>query len=241
MKEIDFLPEWHKEGRRRRLHMRRQYAALIVLFLALVTYNAIATHRIARANADLARLEDRRFWAEGLVHEYDTVTEQLEARQAKVASIEQVDARIDLGAVLAEISYIIGDRVLLSRLEFTSEPLAAQEKTPERDRTAVRSASAARAPAQAASPGRERFRVALAGIAVDSAEVGALVRRFDESLYFQLVHPLYRDNTIQIGTAESPASRASESETRRMGTRSISVTEFEITCYLANYVERDTR
>ena len=24
MKEIDFLPEWHKEGRRRRLHMRQR-------------------------------------------------------------------------------------------------------------------------------------------------------------------------------------------------------------------------
>jgi len=52
---------------------------------------------------------------------------------------------------------------------------------------------------------------------------------------------LYRDNTIQIGTTESPASRTSESEARRVDTRSISVTEFEITCYLANYEERDTR
>jgi len=241
VKEIDFLPEWHKEGRRRRLHMRRQYAALIVLFLALVTYNAIATHKIARANADLANLEDRRFWAEGLVHEYETVTEQLEVRQAKVASIEQVDTRIDMAAVLAEISYIIGDRVLLSRLEFTPESLADQEKTPDRDRAVVRSASPSRAPQKAASLGKVRFRVALAGIAVDSAEVGALVRRFDDSPYFQLVHPLYRDNTIQIGTTESPASRASESETRRADTRLISVTEFEITCYLANYEERDTR
>ena len=105
MKEIDFLPEWHKEGRRRRLHMRRQYAALMVLFLVLVTYNAIATHRISRANADLARLEDRRFWAEGMLREYGAVTEQLEARRAKVASVEQVDARIDVAAVLAEISF----------------------------------------------------------------------------------------------------------------------------------------
>ncbi|HPC93398.1 MAG TPA: hypothetical protein PLU87_00530 [Sedimentisphaerales bacterium] len=220
--------------------MRRQYAALIVLFLALVTYNAVATHRIARANADLARLEDRRFWAEGLVHEYNMVTQQLAARQAKVALMEQVDARIDLAAVLAEISYIIGDRVLLSRLEFTSEPLAAAEKTSERDKTAVRSASPSRATAKTASLGRVRFRVALAGIAVDSAEVGALVRRFEESPYFQLVHPLYRDNTIQIGTGESSGSRTSENEARRVETRSISVTEFEITCYLANYEERDT-
>jgi hypothetical protein len=47
MKEIDFLPEWYKEGRRRRLHMRRQYAVLMVFFLAMVTYNTIATHKIS--------------------------------------------------------------------------------------------------------------------------------------------------------------------------------------------------
>lgn len=241
MKEIDFLPEWHKEGRRRRLHMRRQYAALIVLFLVLVTYNAIATHRISRANADLARLEDRRFWAEDMLREYGAVTEQLEARRAKVASVEQVDTRIDVAAVLAEISYVISDRVLLSRLEFISEPLADQEKTPERDAAAVRSASASRTPAKAASLGKVRFRVALAGIAADSAEVAALVRRLDDSPYFQQVHPLYRDNTIQIGTAASAASRANESEPQQTDARSVNVTEFEITCYLANYEEQGKR
>jgi len=241
VKEIDFLPEWHKEGRRRRLHMRRQYAALMVLFLVLVTYNAIATHRISRANADLARLEDRRFWAEGMLREYGAVTEQLEARRAKVASVEQVDARIDVAAVLAEISYIISDRVLLSRLEFISEPLAAQEKTPERDAAAVRSASASRAPAKAASLGKVRFRVALAGIAADSAEVAALVHRLDDSPYFRQVHPLYRDNTIQIGAAVSAASHANESEPQRTDARSVNVTEFEITCYLANYEEQGKR
>jgi hypothetical protein len=214
--------------------MRRQYAALIVLFLVLVTYNAIATHRISRANADLARLEDRRFWAEDMLREYGAVTEQLEARRAKVASVEQVDARIDVAAVLAEISYVISDRVLLSRLEFTSEPLAAEEKTPERDAAVVRSASASRAPAKAASLGKVRFRVALAGIAADSAEVAALV-------YFQQVHPLYRDNTIQIGAAASATSRANESEPRRTDARSVNVTEFEITCYLANYEEQGKR
>ncbi len=241
MKEIDFLPEWHKEGRRRRLHMRRQYAALMVLFLVLVTYNAIATHRISRANADLARLEDRRFWAEGMLREYGAVTEHLEARRAKVASVELVDARIDVAAVLAEISYIISDRVLLSRLEFISEPLAAQEKTPERDAAAVRSASASRAPAKAASLGKVRFRVALAGIAADSAEVAALVHRLDDSPYFRQVHPLYRDNTIQIGAAVSAASHANESEPQRTDARSVNVTEFEITCYLANYEEQGKR
>jgi hypothetical protein len=232
MKDIDFLPEWYKEGRRRRLHMRRQYVVLAVFFLVMVTYNTLATHRISKASAELNRLEDRRFWAEGILYEYDAVSEQLSARQAKVATVQQADARIDVAAVLAEISYVIGDGVVLKRLDFISEPLASDEKTTDRPEAAVRTAPSSRASTTTGSLGPVRFRLALAGIAVDSAEVGALVCRLEDSLYFQQVRPL---NTIQIGTSgtESPSARRDAIPSKDRA--SVSGTEFEITCYLANY------
>jgi hypothetical protein len=239
MKEIDFLPEWHRESRRRRVHMRRQYAVLIGFFFAMVTYNTIAGHRIARVRADLAKYEDRRLWAEGVLREYDAVSTRLDAQQAEVASIEQVDARIDVAAVLAEISHVIGDRVVLSRVEFLCEPFAASQKGTDRSGSAVRLAGASRASAQGGSLGDVRFRVVLTGITTGSAEVGALVCRLDDSPYFRQVHPLFRENTIQVAAPASPA--ASENTPSRNPTRSVSVTEFEIVCYLANYEEIDKR
>lgn len=241
MKEIDFLPEWYREGRRRRGHMKRQYALLIVFFLAIMTYNTVSTHRISKANAELATLEDRRFWAEGVMHEYHTLSKQLGAHQAKVATVQKVDARIDMAAVLAEISYIIGDRVILSRLEFISEPAVSEPKTANRSGAAVRSAAASRPGGRTVSLGPLRFRVALAGVAVDSSEVGSLVRRLEDSPYFRQVHPLFRDNTIQVDVVAPQTPPATGMDTRRNDKRSLSVTEFEITCYLANYEERDKR
>lgn len=239
MKEIDFLPEWHKEGRRRRINMRRQYAILIAFFLAMVTYNTIAAHRISRANAALEKLEDRRDWAESVLRQYSTISKQLDARQAEVASIQQVDARIDVSAVLAEISHVICERVVLSRVEFLSEPLASGENGTDRSGSAVRPAGASRASAKPVSLGNVRFRVVLTGIAASSADVGTLVCRLDDSSYFRQVHPLFRENTIQVAAPASSA--ASEKTTSRNPTRSISVTEFEIVCYLANYEEIDRR
>ncbi|MDI9433395.1 MAG: hypothetical protein QM570_16890 [Planctomycetota bacterium] len=234
MKEIDFLPEWHKEGRRRRLHMRRQYAVLIAFFLAMVTYNTVASHRVARVNAELARLEDRRYWAEGIMREYDAVSKQLGTQQAEVAALQRVDARIDMAAVLAEISHVIGERVVLGRVEFLSEPFSTARKDADRSGSAVRIAGASRTSTKAVSLGNIRFRVALMGIAANSAEVGALVCRLGDSPYFQQVHPLYREKTIEFAAA-------SEEDSRRKETQTIGVTEFEIVCYLANYEERDKR
>lgn len=241
MKELDFLPEWYKEGKRRRMHMRRQYAILAIFFLAMVTYNTLVTRRISRANAELTRLEDQRYWAEGILHEYDAVSKRLEARRAKVASVQQVDGRIDVAAVLAEISYIIGDPIVLSRLEFVAEPFPSSEKPDNRGKSGVRSAGASRGSAKATPLGPTRFRVALAGIAVDSAEVAALVSHLGKSPYFDQVNPLLRDNTIQVGAAMPQASPATDATAKRKDARSVNVTEFEITCYLANYEERDQR
>ncbi|MDI6447777.1 hypothetical protein [Anaerobaca lacustris] len=239
MKEIDFLPEWHKEGRRRRVHMRRQYIVLAAFFFAMVTYNTIAARRIASVNAELNRLDDRRYWAETILREYDAVSKQLGAHQAKVVSIEQVDARIDVAAVLAEISHVIGDLVVLSRVEFLSEPLSAGPRSTDRGGSAVRAAGASRSAAKPVSLGDVRFRVALTGIAASSAEVGALVCRLEDSPYFQQAHPLFRENTIQV-TAAAPQTPPAQ-QTQRKETQSVNVTEFEIVCYLANYEEIDRR
>lgn len=216
--------------------MRRQYAVLIAFFLAMVTYNTIAAHRVARVNAELTRLEDRRYWADGILREHEAVSKQLSEQQAEVAAFQRVDARIDVAAVLAEISHVVGEQVVLSRVEFLSEPLPTGQKDADRGGSMVRIAGPSRTSTKAVSLGNVRFRVVLAGIATNSAEIGALVCRLDDSPYFQQVHPLFRENTIQVaGASESQ----SEKDGPRRGTRAVSVTEFEIVCYLANYEERD--
>lgn len=237
MKDIDFLPEWYKEGKRRRLHMRRQYAVLTVVFLTMMTYNLTAEHRIARASAQMARLEDQRVEAEEVLREFNRISRVLGAHKAKAEAIRRIDSRIDLAAVLAEISHIVEERVILSRVEFIAEPVARTDtKKTGGSGSAVRAASKTTDASKTVPWGDARFRIVLAGAAVESGDVTTLVCKLDESAYFKKVNLSWsRPGRISISPA---AGKPMPNATNRTAAREmLQVSDFEITCYLANYEE----
>jgi len=208
MKEIDFLPEWYKESRRRQVHMRRQYAALALIFLGMMTYNLTATHKTAQATAELARFEEQRVRAENMLNEFNVTAKALSDVQTKADLINRIDSKIDVeGSALGGLGV----------------------------RTADQGASAAKG----VSLGDVRFKIILAGVAATPADVAALVCRLDDSAYFREVYPSYSRTT-----AVSVPARNTRVQTAAPGgnpaaqkTETIETSEFEITCYLANYEE----
>ena len=242
MKEIDFLPEWYKESKRRRSHVRRQYAVLAIAFIAMLSYNLTSTHRIARANASLARLEGQWVEAQAVVDEFDGVTKALNKVREKAGLIERIDSKINVAAVLAEMSHIIGETIVLSHVEFTAEPLSDDAKGPRANENGVRIADGKAGAASDTVIGNVRFRIVLTGVAVSPADVAALVRRLGDSSYFNRVNAsFWRSGKVQVsakagqaGSRPSAASVAAASET-------LEVTEFEVVCCLANYKEGDGR
>jgi hypothetical protein len=228
VKDIDFLPEWYKEGYRRRVHMRRQYAVLVGIVCAMISYNLIATHRIDAIAGTIDSLDNQRHVAEQIIHEYDTLNRQLSVRQAKVDLIGQVDSKFNLGAVLAELSHIISGRVALSRIEFTSEAVSGAIKEQSPVGSAVRPAGGVSGSGKSVLLGDVCLRIVLAGVAANPADVGTLACRLEESPYFTQVHPsLSRSSKIEVPTSSpTPTGQAKEA---------FQVSEFEITCYLANY------
>ena len=238
MKEIDFLPDWYKEGRRRRVSMRRQFMALTIIFLIMLTYNMTAGHNIACATAGLEQREDQRLQAENVMHRFDTLSEELEKYRTETSALQQADSRINLAAVLAEASHIIGRHVALSRIEFIPEPVIPRQETTSRSRSAVR---VVRGNTKTVPLGDVRFRIVLAGVAANPADVGELVCQLDRSAYFQQAHFAFsRNATIQI-VADSAPEQATDQATKppARSDETFQVTEFEITCYLANYEEID--
>ncbi|MBN1359922.1 MAG: hypothetical protein JW993_04990 [Sedimentisphaerales bacterium] len=236
MKEIDFLPEWYKEGKRRRVHMRRQYVALTVVFLTMLTYNLTAEHRIARASARIAQLEHRRVDAEEVMREFNRISRVLGEHKAKADAIRQTDSRIDPAAVLAELSYIVTDRVILSRVEFISEPVApVDRKKPAASGSAVRAAGKPSTAGTQVPLGDVRFRIVLAGVAAKSEDVGTLVGRLGESPYFKKVVPSF-SRTAKINVPLNDRREPTVGQTGQ-AKETFQVSEFEITCYLANYEE----
>jgi hypothetical protein len=237
MKEIDFLPDWYKDGRRRRCQVRRQYVALAIIFMAMVSYNVTSTHRITRASAEVARCEEQRIQAESVLHQFTGVTKQLNEVRVKADLIERIDSRIDMAAVLAEMSHIIGETTILKRIEFVAEPFG-EDKSRKSSTAGVRAADSAGPSADGVPLGDARFRIQLTGLAVSPADVAALVRRLDDSSYFRGVSTSWRNGTVQV-PVRAPATQPKGAATRPA--EALDVSEFEIVCYLANYKEVDTR
>ena len=237
MKDIDFLPEWYKESHRRRVHVRHQYAVLTGIVCAMILYNLAAAHRINAVSAGIDRLDDQRRVAEQVIYEFDTVNNRLRERQAKVDLIAQMDSRIDLGAVLAELSHVIGGRVILSRVEFVSETLSSAKEQNHSSAT-VRPVGGSGA-GKSTSLGDVCFRIVLAGVAANPADVSVLACRLEESPYFKRVYPsIPRSGKIEMAaSAAAPSGGQQDNTTTGPAKEVFQVSEFEITCYLANYEE----
>lgn len=239
MKEIDFLPEWYKESRRRQVHMRRQYAALALIFLGMMTYNVTVTHKTAQATAELARFEDERVRAETMLSEFNLTAKALSDVQTRADLINRIDSKIDVAALLAEMSHVIADTVVLSRVECISQPLPGQSQDGALGGSGVRTADQGTSAANRVLLGDTRFKIILAGVAATPADVAALVCRLDDSVYFREVYPSYSRNTEVTVPARNARTQtaAPGGNPSAQKTDTIQTSEFEITCYLANYEE----
>jgi len=221
------------------MRTRCQCIALSVLFLAMVAYNTISARRIAAATAALSLLDEQRMQAETVMHEFDTLNKQLAEYQTEVQSLQRMDSRIEPAAVLAEISHVIGRRIALRRVEFIAEPVAAETNTTAHSGTTIRAADTPRKSGKPQPLGDVRFRILLVGVASSPENVGELVCQLEASSFFCNVYPSgFRNATIEIPGrhSQSPA----DSKTKKGGAESketLQVSEFEITCYLANYEE----
>ncbi|MBM4026521.1 MAG: hypothetical protein FJ280_14145 [Planctomycetes bacterium] len=233
MKELDFLPQWYKDNKRRHSHVRRQYIALAAVFLVMMAFNVTATHRASRAAARVASLENQRVCAEAVVHEFGTLTQKLNGLKARARLVEQMDARVDVAAILAELSRVVADSIVLRKVEILAEPFDAAQDKGRVAGPAVRLAGQA-APAGKGLPlGPVKARVVLTGVAAHSGDVPDLVCRLDASPYFQRVRPSF------YGNARGPAGPgpAAPREGAAKTTVAAGMTEFEVVCYLANYKE----
>jgi hypothetical protein len=238
MKEFDFLPEWYKNDQRRQLHVRRQYIALVAVFLVMMIFNVTATHRAGKAAAEVGDLENQRVCSEAVVHEFDVLTKKLNELKTRASLVEQMDSRVNIAAILAEMSYVIGDSIVLRKVEIQAEPFGRAEEKGQTKGSAVRLAGNAANSEKETPLGCVKCRIVLTGVAANPADVADLVRKLDASSYFQQVHlSFYGNAKAQAGTRPAPALPDGGTAAKVQG--AWNVTEFEIACYLANYKEME--
>jgi len=248
MKEIDFLPEWYKSGRRRQLSYRTQYMALGGVLAVMIVWNFVATHSISKAKAQLVERATEQAQSERVSVRLCELRGELGGLQKRAEFIEQIDSKIDVASVLAEMSFLIDEKIVLSKVEFVAEKLVDKQdlKPSPHVGAVVRVVQAKLSQKRELPLGDVRFKVVIAGVAPNASDVMALICKLEESAYFcQVVLSFSRDAKVEVQRDLSARSRtglvegtAGPDTSHREGEESLRVSEFEISCYLANYREQ---
>ncbi len=238
MKEIDFLPNWYKNVRRQQVTYRTQYVALGGLFVIMLVSNFVTGKSVSRAQAHLIGLEEMEAAAKSTSVQYGRVAGQIAGLEKKNDVLKQIDSRINVGDVLAELSFLVGRKVVLTRVELVAEKFNGQQASKGGSGSAVRPAGFGSGGKEELFLGDVKFKVVLGGIAADASEVGEFVCRLEDSPYFCVVYPAFTRNK-QIKLAVSPSGAVqSTGRISRDQEGSIQLNEFEIGCYLANFIEK---
>jgi Tfp pilus assembly protein PilN len=242
MKEIDFLPEWYKNGRRRRLRYSTQYIALLCMFSVMMLWIFISINSISRASANLDQMASEQSEVQIASKEFTKIKNELAELQIKTRILGEIDSRINVADVLAEISFLIDEKVVLSKVEFISERFSDKQQPKKSSSSAIRVVGAGPDKRQNLPLGDVCFKVLINGIAADASDVAALVCKLEDSPYFCRVYPsISRNKTIQMSGNSVPSAAPGTRINSGTGTRTaltagnLNVSEFGISCYLANY------
>ncbi|UCG46868.1 MAG: hypothetical protein JSU94_15380 [Phycisphaerales bacterium] len=238
MKEIDFLPEWYKSGQRREINYRTLCVAFGGVFIVMMVWNFIAARSISRTEAALAEMAEMRAEAERVSKESSDLEGEIAGLRKKLASIEKIDSRIDVAGVLAELSFLIDEKIVVRSVGFAAEKFPAKkQKAPGSAGNLVKVARGP-APKSASLPlGDVRFKVTLNGLAADGGEVAALICKLEESPYFwQVVLSFCHNKNISAASVSRP-NKPGNARGAGGVEPDIKASEFEINCYLANYRE----
>ncbi len=245
MKDIDFLPEWYKSGIRREVSYRTQYIALGGIFLLMAVWSLTTSSSISKARAeysDMAAMESR---ARSVSKDLDELENRLSSLRKKIGSVEEIDSKVDITAVLGELSCLIEKSIVLSKVELVAEKFKNEKKDKDSKRTSaiVRAVRVRNQQKQKLPLGNVRFKVVIAGIAVNGRAAADLTRELEKSPYFFQVKPSFSrstelqiDNIASADAATDVGGRTPETRKTTSGqSRSLEASEFEIICYLANY------
>jgi hypothetical protein len=231
MKEVDFLPEWYKSGRRREVRYRTQYIALGIVFAIMMLWNIITARSIKNGAAELALAKSRAGNIGRASRECAEIQSRLTELQKKAKVIKEIDSKIDVASVLAELSFLVDEKIVLSKVELIAENFIGKYR---KGQTRISSVAVedkdlnGRQVYRDIGAGDVRFKVVIRGIASDARKVAELICRLEDSPYFQSVYPSFSKNT-EINTKHNrQAKKSFRAE----------VSEFEIVCYLGNFCEK---
>ena len=211
MREIDFLPEWYKSSKRRKVNYRMQYLVVGGAFAVLMTWSFVASYSNSVVKKHIEIMQKSLDSHIKIKSKYENYNRELAVLSERVDRLDKLDSGINITSILAELSYLASDDVMLTDLDLKSEVMT-NENTGQMKAGLVR-LSAPKSDKKTAMPDPNvRYKFTLHGVASGAAPITDLISELEKSPYFCQVIPGLLEHVKESNC-----------------------TRFEISCYIANY------
>ena len=214
MKEIDFIPQWYRDGQKQQVSYRTQYLVIICIFAAIGFWSFGTCYSVSRAKAQINRIQESLAANADLAAEFSKLTTVMVELREKAKILDKLDHKTSIANVIGELSFLVTDNIILSKVDIGLVRFAGGAVSANKSHVRLLQSGADAAGAMPAEDAR--FKVAITGIGAGVEDVAGLISQLENSPYFCQVVPGF--------------SRAGK-------VKDFMVTEFEISCYLANYVQ----
>ena len=215
MKEIDFIPQWYKDRQKKHVSHHVQYVVIIGIFAAIVVWSFATCLSVSKAKAQINRIQESLAANADMVSEFNELATAMIQLRKKAEILEKLDHKTSIANVIGELSFLVPDDVILKKVDVGMERFVGGAGSGKSHVKLLRQSSGA----SSAAPAEDsRFKVIISGIAAGVDDVAGLISQMENSSYFCQVVPGF--------------SRAAK-------VKDFGVTEFEISCYLANYIQVD--
>lgn len=219
MKDIDLIPQSYKDSKRKKRSLRTQYIVLAGVTVIITTWNFINTHSLSQAKAQCQYKQQLSEKSQNIIQKFDEINAQIGRLREKTTVLKAINTNINIPAVISELAFLTDEKIVLSELKFTAEKTSAAKAG---KLSTVRISGATTSNNGTIPLGNTKFKGVIRGIAADTADVSAFVKRLENSSYFQSVSLAFsRTANIKLASDDQAKQRQ--------------VSEFEISCYLANY------
>jgi Tfp pilus assembly protein PilN len=221
MKDIDLLPEWYTSGKRKQQSLRSQYLVLVGVVVIMNVWNFVAAHSLSGTEQRIREDMHKCAKAQAVIAKTRELTGRIDELSRKAKLLDAIDSKINIATVLSELSFLVDGKIVLSDVKFEAQKFyTGVQGSP--SASGIRVAGTSSRKSSDKPLGDERFMVTLRGIADQTSDVGKFVRRLEESNYFRDVSLAFsRSKNVRASTGQGGEQRQ--------------VSEFEISCDLANY------
>ena len=210
MKELDFLPQWYRNDQKRRAGYKWQYIVIGTVFAVMVGWSFVTGSVIHTTKAGIGDSKEYT----SIIAKYRALDEKHKSLLEGQEILTNCDARMQVSSIMAELSWLIDNSIVLKGLEIKSEDSSnvMRQLMPMAGGSVVRRNIGNKDNKDS----KTLYKLVISGIAAEAEDVAKLIHNMEESNYFCNIIPGYSRN-VEINEKK--------------------VSEFEISCYVANYKE----